>query len=144
MSGPPLIVRGVRGVKFFFCATMDSIYNQKDLLERRRSLRHNQTEAEKVIWNIVRNKQLRNLKFFRQYSAGNYILDFFCPAIRLAIELDGGQHNETKHKEYDDARTEFLNSHNIVVLRFWNNDVLQNMEGVYEVICRTLDTIKLS
>jgi len=93
-------------------------------------LRKTQTDAEGRFWAQVRNKQIRGLKFFRQYSVGPYILDFYCPERKLAVELDGGQHNEFENREYDGMRTEFLKSHGINVLRFWNNEVLQNMEGV--------------
>ena len=70
------------------------------------------------------------MKFVRQYSAGPYILDFYCPEIRMAIELDGGQHNESSGKAYDAARTEYLQAHGVDVLRFWDNDVLLNIQGV--------------
>jgi len=71
------------------------------------------------------------MKFFRQYSVGRYILDFYCPAVRLAIEVDGSQHIENVH---DATRTEFLRKENISVLRFWNNEVLRNLSGVYQKI----------
>ncbi len=70
------------------------------------------------------------MKFFRQYSVGPYVLDFYCPFLRLAIELDGGQHNLSQCKGFDAARSEYLKAQGIDVARFWNNDVLTNMEGV--------------
>lgn len=70
------------------------------------------------------------MRFFRQYSVGPYILDFFCPAINVAVELDGGQHNLSEGKEYDAARSEYLNAHGIQVVRFWNNEVLGEIDGV--------------
>lgn len=70
------------------------------------------------------------MKFIRQYSAGPYILDFYCPDMRVAVELDGGQHNESGGKAYDAARTEYLQAHGIDVLRFWDTDVLLNIYGV--------------
>lgn len=73
-----------------------------------------------------------NVRFLRQYSVENFILDFYCPLIRLAIELDGGQHAE--HQQYDTERTTRLQSHDITVLRFWNNDVINNLNGVLETI----------
>jgi len=109
---------------------MKILRNDPALKERRRILRKTQTDAEGRFWAQVRNKQIRGLKFFRQYSVGPYILDFYCPERKLAVELDGGQHNEFENREYDGMRTEFLKSHGINVLRFWNNEVLQNMEGV--------------
>lgn len=100
----------------------------------RRKLRQDQTEAERIIWNLLRNRQLLGLKFCRQYSLGKYILDFYCPKTKVCIEIDGGHHNETEKKEKDMERTSYLNSANIKVLRFWNNDVIQNKEGVYTKI----------
>jgi len=70
------------------------------------------------------------MKFFRQYSLVPYILDFYCPEKKLAVELDGGQHNQPDGREYDAARTIYLNANGIEVMRFWNNEVLGNMDGV--------------
>lgn len=109
---------------------MNKIYNNQKLIILRRNLRKNSTDAENKIWSYVRKKQLNNLKFYRQYGIGNYILDFYCPEKRIAIEIDGGQHNETVDKE----RTEFLKSRDIEVVRFWNNEVLENIEGVIGMI----------
>lgn len=84
------------------------LYNNVQLKQQRRSLRKNQTDAEKVLWFCLRRNSLEGLKFFRQYAIGNYIIDFFCPRIRLAIEIDGGQHAEDKNILKDNARTKFL------------------------------------
>ncbi len=111
---------------------MKYLRNDPTLKERRRELRRNQTDAEKALWQQVRNQQFHGLKFFRQYSVGAYILDFYCPAIRLAVELDGGQHNLPDGREYDEVRTAFLEAHGILVVRFWNHDVLSTMDGVLE------------
>jgi very-short-patch-repair endonuclease len=70
------------------------------------------------------------MRFFRQYSVGPYILDFYCPSVMVAVELDGGQHNQAEGKEYDAARSEYLNFHGIEVIRYWNNDVLHELDGV--------------
>ncbi len=109
---------------------MSFLHNDPILKQRRRDLRRNQTEAERAFWLRVRNKQFCGLRFVRQYSIGHYILDFFCPSLRLAIELDGGQHNERDNKEYDEARTQYLTTLGIEVMRFWNNDVLVDMQSV--------------
>jgi very-short-patch-repair endonuclease len=69
------------------------------------------------------------MKFFRQYSIGPYILDFYCPNMKLAVELDGGQHNQCESKEYDAVRSENLKAQGIEVLRFWNHEVLLDMES---------------
>jgi len=78
----------------------------------------------------VRNKQFHGMKFFRQYSIGPYILDFYCPTLKLAVELDGGQHNESINQEYDANRSEYLKSQCIDVMRFWNHDVLLDIDSI--------------
>lgn len=105
------------------------MYNDKKIKANRRELRKNLTDAERLIWKCIRNKQIGGLKFFRQYSVGLFVLDLYCPQIRIAIEVDGGQHAE-ETKRHDDERTNFLNKQNIRVIRFWNNEVLSNIEGV--------------
>jgi adenine-specific DNA-methyltransferase len=111
---------------------MGKVYNHGNLKDRRRELRKSQTDCENIVWGLLRNKQCKGLKFFRQYSIGPYILDFYCPKLKLSIELDGGQHFE--NKEYDQIRTEYLRQYNITELRFWNNEILENLEGVYQKI----------
>lgn len=118
---------------------MGLIYNKTHFKERRRDLRKNQTEAEKVIWKSIRNENLFGLKFFRQYSVGAYVLDFYCPAHKLAIELDGGQHSEEENQSYDNVRTEYMKSLGIEVMRFWNSDVILNIEGVLAEIGKKIN-----
>jgi very-short-patch-repair endonuclease len=102
--------------------------NNLQLKSRRRSLRANQTQAETELWQRLRAKRFFGHKLYRQYSVGNFILVFFCRALGLAIEVNGGQHAECI--DYDHERTEYLKSNNITVLRFWNNDVMNNLDGV--------------
>ncbi|OGE83171.1 MAG: DNA-cytosine methyltransferase [Candidatus Doudnabacteria bacterium RIFCSPLOWO2_01_FULL_44_21] len=109
-------------------------YNDQILKTRRKDLRRNQTDSEKMIWDLIRGKKCKGYKFFRQYSVGLYILDFYCPSLRLSIEIDGGQHNEEINKEYDKTRTSYLSGQNIKELRFWNNEVFENLDGVYQKI----------
>lgn len=97
-----------------------------------RKLRLEMTDAEKYLWRHLKSRQLHGLKFRRQHPLGNYILDFACIELKLAIEVDGGQH--TEQQAYDDERTMWLKAQAWNVLRFWNNDVLQNIEGVLQVI----------
>ncbi len=113
--------------------------NKTELKELRQTLRKTATPAERKVWGILKNRQIRNLRFFRQYSMNNYILDFYCPKIHLCIEADGGQHSGEQNQAYDKIRTEFLNSKGIYVLRFQNNDVIQNIEGVYDRILKTIN-----
>ena len=97
-----------------------------------RELRHEQTNAERVLWNVLRNRQVLNLKFRRQHPIGNYIADFCCIEKGLIIELDGSQHLERVAQ--DEERTRWLNSQGFHVLRFWNEDVLLGIESVVEKI----------
>ena len=109
---------------------MKFLRNDPALKQRRRELRRNQTEAEKALWAHLRNKQFYGMKFFRQYSIGPYILDFYCPNMKLAVELDGGQHNQCESKEYDAVRSGYLKAYGIEVIRFWNHEVLLDIESV--------------
>ena len=113
---------------------MKFLRNDPTLKQRRRELRRNQTDAEKALWAHLRNKQFLGMKFFRQYSIGPYILDFYCPNIKLAVELDGGQHNQCENKKYDAVRSEYLKSQGIEVIRFWDNEVLLDIESVLSEI----------
>jgi very-short-patch-repair endonuclease len=104
-----------------------------------RKLRQNQTPQEQKMWNLLRGKQFQGIKFVRQYPIENYIADFACRSKKLIIEIDGGQHNEDKNIIYDDKRTKFLESLGYKIIRFWNNEIDDNLEGVYE---RLLEFIK--
>lgn len=109
---------------------MKHLHNDPIFKQRRRELRLNQTEAEKIFWRHLRNRQLYGMKFFRQFSVGPYILDFYCPQLRLAIELDGGQHTGDNEREYDAARSAYLQAQGINVMRFWNHEVLNQTKSV--------------
>jgi very-short-patch-repair endonuclease len=93
------------------------------------------TEAEKRIWYRLRVHRLNGASFRRQYPIGGYIVDFVCLEARLIIEIDGGQHTASQHDEMRDA---WLRSQNFAVLRFWNNEVLANIDGVVEKISEAL------
>jgi very-short-patch-repair endonuclease len=108
--------------------------------KKARNLRKEQTEQEKIIWSIIRNRQFYGLKFKRQVPIGIYIADFCCNEKKIVIELDGGQHNEPDETLYDKNRTEFLEAEGYRVIRFWNNDVNSNIEGVCEYIKRSLES----
>jgi len=110
--------------------------------QRARSLRRDGTEVERKLWQRLRNGQIRDANFRRQHPAGPYILDFFCPRLGLAIELDGGQHAESADR--DRVRDEWLRQHGVTVLRFWNSDIVQNIEGVLEVIAAKITESSLS
>ena len=103
-----------------------------------RGLRRQQTPAERVLWNRLRNLQLEGTKFRRQQPIGNYILDFVNLESKLVVEIDGGQHNHKQIREKDEQRTKWLESEGYRILRFWNNDVLTNIEGVCLLIQEAL------
>jgi very-short-patch-repair endonuclease len=103
---------------------------------RARTLRHASTDAEKKLWNRVRARSLGGHKFIRQEPIGPYIVDFVCRERRLVIEVDGGQHATDPR---DVARDRWLAEHRYRVLRFWNNDVLRNIDGVLETIALALE-----
>jgi very-short-patch-repair endonuclease len=110
------------------------LYNDPERRPDRRRLRKDETDAERKLWSMLRNRQLGGLKFFRQYGIGPYILDFYCPQQKLAIEVDGGQHADERGQEHDAKRDRYLREMHIRMIRFWNNDVLQNIEGVGQKI----------
>ena len=105
-----------------------------------RNLRHKQTDAEKKLWSVLRGSQFENSKFRRQEPIGKYIVDFVSLDRELIIELDGGQHNQQPEMEKDEVRTKWLESRGFRVIRFWNNDVLQNLEGIAARILETINT----
>src|SRR3989344_3929862 len=109
--------------------------NKKNQKSVRRDLRNGATPQEVVLWSRLKHSQL-GFKFRRQFSVGNYVMDFYCPQKRLAIEIDGSQHIDS---EPDRKRTDFLNAQNIQVLRFWNNEIDTNIAGVLLKICTLLE-----
>jgi very-short-patch-repair endonuclease len=115
------------------------LHNRPALKSRRKELRNNSTPAEKLLWGILQHSNLGSYKFRRQHSVGAYILDFYCPSEKLAIELDGDSHFTDEAIEYDRERTAYLNALNIKVVRFLNTDVYDNLDVVCE---RILEEIK--
>lgn len=105
---------------------------------RARALRQNSTEVERQLWRHLRLWQLDGHKFRRQQPIGNYIVDFVCLEKRVIVELDGGQHAD--QSEYDAERDAWLREQRFTVLRFWNNDVMQNIDGVNEAILKALNS----
>ncbi len=103
---------------------------------RARLMRKNLTEAERLLWRRLRLWQVDGFKFRRQQPLGNYIVDFVCLEKRLIVEVDGGQHADDAN--YDTDRDGWLRNQGFVILRFWNNDVLKNIDGVTEVIAKNL------
>ena len=106
----------------------------EDLLEFARELRQYSTDAEQKLWSALRDRRMAGVKFRRQHPVKPYILDFYCHELKLAIELDGGQHNTDEGRAHDEQRSRFLAEQGIQVLRFWNNDVFQQPEAVLQAI----------
>jgi len=107
--------------------------------QRARRLRRDVTDAERVLWQRLRAIKPNGSHFRRQATIGPYFADFACHEKRLVIELDGGQHNTSQGVEADEKRTAFLQSRGYRVLRFWNNDVLGNIDGVMKAISEALE-----
>ena len=104
-----------------------------------RRLRRDQTDAERALWFRLRDRRLNELKFRRQMPIKSYVVDFCCESARLIIELDGGQHAERGIE--DTKRTADLEAYGYLVLRFWNNDVLSNIDGVLKTIVATVSHV---
>ena len=105
---------------------------------RARKLRRSMTAAERMLWDELRDRRLCGAKFKRQRPIGNYIVDFVCVEAKLIVEIDGGQHGIDAPKADDFVRTRWLEARGFRVIRFWNPDVLENMEGVLGAISEEL------
>ncbi len=117
---------------------MTEIFNKKELIKKRQFLRNNMTKAEIVLWSKLKGKQLNDLKFRRQYSINNYVVDFYCPELKLAIEIDGDVHVFSSRIVYDKQRQKEIEALGIKVLRYTNTDILNNIEGVlYDIMTTT-------
>ena len=108
------------------------------ILERCRSLRKNATNAENLLWQLLRNRQLLGFKFRRQHPVAGYVADFYCREARLVIELDGSGHAANKQAAYDADRTRNLETLGLRVMRFGNNQVLQETQAVLQTIANEL------
>ena len=106
--------------------------------EAARTLRRNQTDAERKLWHHLRDRRLDGWKFRRQHSVGPYVLDLYCAEAKLVAELDGGQHDFDAHRAHDEARTAYLERQGLKVIRFWNNEAMENTMGVLEAIREAL------
>lgn len=102
------------------------------MIDAAKDLRKRPTDTERFLWKYLRARRFEGLKFRRQEPIGRYIVDFICHETRIVIEVDGGQHSTDREK--DIVRDTWLNEQGYTVLRFWNNEVLSNIEGVLEVI----------
>ena len=108
-------------------------------MNRARLLRKKATESERILWRHLRNRNFAGFKFRRQHPFDDYVLDFYCPSAKLGIELDGGGHNYRAGKIRDRSRSEFLARHRVIVLRFWNHQVRQELDSVLQAIWFALE-----
>jgi very-short-patch-repair endonuclease len=110
-----------------------------EVKERCRDFRQEPTEAERKLWAYIKNRQLCGIKFRRQHPLDRYILDFYCEDAKLCIELDGSEHLDPEQAQYDMERTQYLHDHSIRVIRFWNSDVLTNINLVLDAIVKEVN-----
>jgi very-short-patch-repair endonuclease len=114
----------------------------RSLTNLARNLRRRQSDAERNLWSRLRDGRLNGIKFRRQQPVGDYIVDFISFGRKLIVEVDGGQHGEPQAVKRDQERTSYLQSKGYRVMRFWDNDVLQNVEGVMHVILESLEGVE--
>jgi very-short-patch-repair endonuclease len=113
---------------------MSKIFNRKTQKRLRKHFRNNATEAETKLWSALKGKQLQGFKFRRQQGVGKYVVDFYCPMVKLAIEVDGATHWTQRERIHDAEKEEFAEKLGIIVVRFTNTDVYENLDGVLEDI----------
>ncbi len=106
-----------------------------------RRLRRNMTDAERLLWSKLRNKQLENQKFRRQHPLGPYVVDFYCPTKCLVIEVDGGQHYTHKGEQRDKRREEYLTKYGLIILRYSDKDILTNLNIVLQDILNKMNRL---
>lgn len=122
---------------------MTEIFNKKEYKKRRQQLRKNMTEAEIFIWSKIKGKQLNGLKFRRQCGINNYIVDFYCPELKLAIEIDGDVHGYDSQIVSDKQRQGDIEALGIKVLRYTNSDIIRNIDSVLQDILSTTPALLL-
>ena len=113
---------------------------RKSIMQNAHDLRMDLTEAEKILWEALRNRRLNNCKFRRQHALENYVADFYCHEAKLVIELDGEIHGEQEQKEYDRDRTSVLKQYGLKVMRFKNEEVVNELEVVLDKIKQCLNS----
>ena len=117
-------------------------YNRKSEKTNRRNLRQGSTKAEEILWKHLRGRKYLGLKFKRQYSIDQFVVDFYCPELKVGIELDGGIHNDKDVKIHDENREGFINSFGIKVLRIKNEIVVNEINKALELIKDFINKVK--
>jgi very-short-patch-repair endonuclease len=121
---------------------MTKLYNRTSEKEKRQQLRRNMTKAEFLLWQKLKRKQLEGVKFRSQYGVGQFVVDFYCTELKLAIEIDGDSHFQDGAQEYDWERQAVIESVGIRFLRFTNDEVYGNLEGVLERIIQKIGELR--
>lgn len=125
---------------------MTKVFNKSSEKEKRRNLRKNLSPIETKLWHRFKGRQIGGYKFRRQYSIGRYVDDFYCPKVKLALELDGRTHDENDEvRIYDKKRQEYIESFGVKFLRFSNWEIIENIEGVLDrvlSVCEELEDSK--
>jgi very-short-patch-repair endonuclease len=120
---------------------MAKVYNKKKYQKRRRALRNNMPKSEVILWSKLKNRQMHGERFLRQYGVDQYVIDFYCPRLKIAIEIDGDSHF-MKNAEYrDKVRQEYIERYRIKFLRYTNVDVIDNIDGVCQHIYDEIEEI---
>jgi len=112
-------------------------YNPK-LKNTARTLRKNMTDSERLLWSRIRRKQLKGYQFYRQKVIGNYIVDFYCPAAKIIVEVDGSQHSEENQRKGDKKRDAYLSELGFQVIRFWSWEVMKNIDEIVDELWNRL------
>ena len=120
---------------------MTKIFNRKYQKQQRQDLRNNMTSVEIILWTKLKNRQLMGHQFRRQYGIERYVVDFFCTELKLAIELDGGIHAQEHVIENDTSRQNYIESLGIKVIRYSNDDIKENLNGVLIKLKETIKNI---
>lgn len=120
---------------------MTKHYNKKSEQEKRRTLRTNMTFCERLVWVFLRKKQY-GYRFLRQYSVDHYVMDFYCPKLKLAVEIDGDVHEQKDQKKYDEVRQKYLEEFGIKFVRITNEELLGNPNKAFEKIEKAISILK--
>ena len=123
---------------------MSQVFNRHEELDVRRALRNAMPPMEVILWKRLQRRHVAQAKFRRQHSVESFVLDFYCAEVRLAIELDGPSHDGEEAAQRDKARQEFIESYGIVFLRFSNEEIYQNIEGIGETIANKVEALRRS
>ena len=138
-KGRNLLIGKVRIFKRSYSNEIAVLPYKPKLKQLSRGLHKEMTDAERRLWSRIRGKQILAIQFYRQKPIGNYIVDFYAPAVMLVIEIDGSQHFDTENMENDNRRTKFLKEFGLTVLRFNNTQVFKQLEDVVEEIYRAVN-----